>query len=422
MNEKFYSRINWSPPLSAHGQIAACAALGLMAVYLWVLPTDHSIALRHLAFFSLIVLTLWSAWRYELRLRLPLALPWLIYGAVALFSAFYAIDPLFSLGEVKKEVGYGILVLMLTASWVRNVPSLERFMVIVIAGDALLVGSALFKITALDPFWHHPVSEITSLLYAGAGKGLYNGVGNFSTYLVTVMPLIAAYAFFLPRVQRTARLALFTLLAFNVLALFLTGNRMGLIVLMAEIIFAAGFLLTKGASARRTLIATAIILIVAGGLTLGQMKVRTPVDDVRWKMWSWVIADIRAEPLTGAGFGRTVLCLRDPAFCQAFPGLEHAHNMLLDKGIQMGLPGIAAFLLLLGMTLRALWPSRTLGTDRRLWGYALGATTMAIGVFLKNMTDDFFVNHNALLFWTLVGAVLGTLAGHREEAVEAQNR
>jgi hypothetical protein len=29
------------------------------------------------------------------------------------------------------------------------------------------------------------------------------------------------------------------------------------------------------------------------------------------------------------------------------------------------------------------------------------------GVFLKNMTDDFFVRENALLFWALVGMSLG---------------
>jgi O-antigen ligase len=79
----------------------------------------------------------------------------------------------------------------------------------------------------------------------------------------------------------------------------------------------------------------------------------------------------------------------------------------------MGLPGIAAMLFLLGITARALWPYRHLATDLRPWAYALAATTMCLGVFLKNMTDDFFVDHNALLFWTLVGGVLGTLTEQR---------
>jgi hypothetical protein len=40
---------------------------------------------------------------------------------------------------------------------------------------------------------------------------------------------------------------------------------------------------------------------------------------------------------------------------------------------------------------------------------AVGATGLAlvVGVIAKNMTDDFFVRHNALLFWSLTGAALG---------------
>ncbi|HCA26488.1 MAG TPA: hypothetical protein DEP05_02405, partial [Betaproteobacteria bacterium] len=116
-----------------------------MAVYLWFLPIGHTIAMRNLAFFLLVFLTLWAAWRYPLRLHLPLALPWLLYGAVALFSVTYAIDPLYSLGEVKKEVGYALLGVMLAASWVRNAPSLSRLMEMLIIGDILMVGVSLVK-------------------------------------------------------------------------------------------------------------------------------------------------------------------------------------------------------------------------------------------------------------------------------------
>lgn len=417
----FCTRLSWTPPLSASGKSTTCIAFILIAVYLWILPVDRSIALRHLAFFPLILLTLWSAWRHRLRLHLPLATPWLVYGSIALFSVTYAADPLQSLGEAKAEIGYGILALMLTATWVRNIVSLERLMILVVVGDALLVGSALFKVIVLDPFWNYPISEINDLLYNGPGKRLYNGVGNFSTYLITVMPLIAVYAFSRPKEQRVWRGALLSLVALNILALFLTGNRMGLFVLLAIIVLPMGFLLLKagdcGINIRKILPVTLITLIVAGSLTFVTMQERPASSDIRREIWNWAIADIRAAPLTGSGFGRTTLCLKDPKFCQKFR-LEHGHNMVLNKGIQMGLPGIAAFLFLLGMTLHALWPGHISGSNKRLWSYALGATIMSIGVFFKNMTDDFFVQHNALLYWALVGAVLGTLAGEREEKTQ----
>ena len=40
------------------------------------------------------------------------------------------------------------------------------------------------------------------------------------------------------------------------------------------------------------------------------------------------------------------------------------------------------------------------------------------GVVIKNLTDDFFIRQNALLFWSLVGAGLGAAAA-REEATRA---
>lgn len=424
MPDSLCARLSWSPQLAAEGQTAACAAFGLMALYLWFLPVGHTIAVRNLAFFSLIFLTLWSAWRYRLRLRLPLALAWLPYVAVALLSLTYAIDPVFSLGQIKSEIGYGMLALMLAASWVQNIASLGRLIVVVIAGDAFLVGVALFKAALMIPFWEpfplassQPERSIPLDLY-----GVYNGVGNFSTYLVTVMPLIAAHALLLPREWRVERNALFVLLACNVLALYFTGNRMGLIALAAEMVFAAGFWVArqKRAVGLKWIMAAVAVLAAVEGLVAKVLLVRSVIDDSRLAIWSYAIDDILARPWTGGGFGRTVMAALNPGFHREY-GYEHAHNMVLNKGVQMGWPGIVAFLFLLGMTLRALWPRKRLKDDRRLWGYALAATTLSVGVFLKNMTDDFFVEHNALLYWALVGAVLGALAGDRERR-QAQAR
>lgn len=421
--QKFCNQQNWAPStLKNGGRTAAVTALGLLAIYLIVLPTAQTIALRNLAFFLLIIVTLWSARRYKFRLHLPLATPWLLYAATALISLTYAVDPIWSLGEIKKEIGYGLIVLMLFASWIRNPEALNRLIIIMIIGNLLQIGAVLYKVMVLNPFWHHTFLELCTLLYTGDGKSLYNGVGNLSTYLITVMPLIAAYAIQLPRTQHVARAFIFVLLALDVLALYLTGNRMGLIVLAAELIFAVGYftLTIKKTNGRHILIGAAITLLVIGILAFASMQERSPVDNIRWKMWDWVIADIRTAPLSGGGFGRTVMILYDPGYYKAF-GLEHAHNMLLDNGVQMGLPGIATFLFLWGMSARALWPRRKLIADFPLYIYALGATTMVVGVFLKNMTDDFFVSHGALLYWALVGGVLGALT-EQQTSAKTQNQ
>lgn len=386
-----------------------------MAIYLIFLPTGHTVAVRNLAFFSLVLATLWSMWRHELRLRFPLAWPWVLYGALSLFSLTYAFDPLWSLGEIKKEVGYGILSLALAATWVRNSTSLKRLVSLVIAGNLLVVGAVLYKVVIINPFWQQPWLNVVSgaILYNGGGKSFYNGVGNLSTYLVTTLPFIAAYMF-LSVSHPWCRRGLIALLGLDLLAVLLTGNRMALIALTVEVLLAAVLTTVqrKGFHPRRVRLLTGMLASLFVAMAVVVMRARSPLSDPRWAIWSWAIDRIFAAPFSGSGFGRTVIRIADPDFYQTF-GLEHAHNMILNKGVQMGTPGMLSFLVLLSATFYALWPRRALPYP--LWTYSLAAFAMSAGVFLKNMTDDFFVAHNALLYWTLVGAVLGALAGSREE-------
>lgn len=386
-----------------------------MAIYLIFLPVGHTVAIRNLAFFSLVLVTLWSIWRHGLRPHFPVAWPWVLYGAVSLFSLTYAFDPLWSLGEIKKEVGYGMFSLALAATWVRNSASLERLLSVIVAGNLLVVGAVLYKVAVINPFWQHPWLDIASgaVLTIGAGTSIYNGGGNLSTYLVTTLPFIAAYMFL--RISHPwFRRGLIALLGLDLLAVLLTGNRMSLIALAVEALLAAVLTIgqRKGFHLRRVLLLTGMLASLFVAMAVAVMRARSPLSDPRWAIWSWAIDRIFAAPFSGSGFGRTVMRIADPDFYKTF-GLEHAHNMILNKGVQMGIPGVLSFLVLLSATFYALWPRRTLPNP--LWTYSLAASTMSVGVFLKNMTDDFFVAHNALLYWTLVGAVLGALAGSREE-------
>ena len=177
-----------------------------------------------------------------------------------------------------------------------------------------------------------------------------------------------------------------------------------------------GYLIAKHQSRQRfwlTLLLTGILgsLLVTMAVIVVQFRTSLFLDDPRWEIWAWAAQGISAHPLTGNGFGRTIMRMADPAFYQHF-GLEHTHNMILNKGVQMGVPGMAAFVTLLTAAVYALWPRRNLPPP--LWTYTLAATVMSAGVFLKNMTDDFFVTHNALLYWTLAGAVLGTIAENKK--------
>lgn len=414
-----------SPPSEFPVARVSSVVFSLLAVYVWILPIGHTIFIRNLAFFSLLGLTLWLSYRGELKLRWPLLGPWVLYGVIAIISVVYAINPAYSLGEVKKEVGYSILALMLGATWIRGIPSLSRFILILILGDSLLVGSALVKAFVLTPFWKE--KAIPSY------DALYNGVGNFSTYLVIVLPLLVAFSFVLPQARHTWRKWLAGLFLANLAALYLTGNRMGLLVVIFEILFSA--VIWHGVSRKNSGIKSfgvGLIILFLSWSSIYIFKARSHSTDIsatlsqtitadpRWNIWSTAIDNIRNQPFNGGGFGREAFKMRNKEFWKNHEMLWHAHNMVLNKGVQMGLPGITAFLFLLISVLRRLWPPKSLYyQSNKYWIYALAATTASLGLFMKNMTDDFFVNDIAFLYWLITGALIGSLSQERKEGPPA---
>lgn len=390
-----------------------------MATYLLVLPIAHTIAIRYIAFYSLLLLTLWAVWRYRLRLSFPVAWAWAVYAAIALCSVLYAIDPAYSLSEVKREVVYGIFALVLAASWVRSTEALSRIMGVVVVGNLLMVGYAVFSIV------------VSGLGQSYLQEGSFSGVGMFSTYLVTVLPFVAVYALQLKDTHKTIYYLLLAVLALNVVVLYFSGNRAGLVSLLVELGL-AGYLLRDSMflpAQRRVLVGIIVLAVALSGLLVKQANDRnvllqselgsTAADepDQRRKIWHVAVGNIRAHPLIGAGFGREVFRLRNPEFFKENSNYWHAHNILLNKGVQMGIPGMLAFLGLIFAVLRAVWVPRTRRQQiSPLHAYEIACVVMIVGLLTKNMTDDFFVRDGALLFWVLTGTVLGAIGGERAAA------
>ena len=108
----------------------------------------------------------------------------------------------------------------------------------------------------------------------------------------------------------------------------------------------------------------------------------------------------------GTGFGRMGQTKQFAEHFDNKPLWVHAHNMFLDYGIQMGVPGILAFAFLFACVIREFM---SLYRSPHLNVALIGITGIAIvaAVILKSTTDDQFVRHNALLFWAVVGMGLG---------------
>jgi O-antigen ligase len=410
-----------TPAAPASGVREAPFAFVLIAAVVLIVPLAHTISLRYFVLCLLLLFTVWASLRRRVEWQLPAAWAWLLWSAVATLSLLGAVDPRYSLGEVRTEVVYNLLTTALAATWVRSVRAFSQLVVVLIVGNLLMVGYAVFDMLVVHETFHpNPILQ----------GSLRDDRGPFSTYLVTVMPLLTG-ALIVHRRRWMMAAPLLLLLLCNVLALYFTGNRMGFVALLVQIGVFCAFLLRHGLGAVRrafVLLAPLVILLLAW-LFVQQMAYRglvaslQPVSvlkallqDTRWQAWTVAWSDILSHPLIGGGFGRETFKHLHPGFHASHPFLWHAHNTFLNIGVQMGIPGILAFITLLAATLRSVWPlpldkGRSTGRREISAGYVYGVAGVAMlaGMIVKNLTDDFFIDDNAVLFWVLSGALAGAV-------------
>lgn len=387
-----------------------------LAVYVVVLPMSSTMALRSLAFAGLIAATLWKLAKHDSRPYFPAGRAWLAYVAVALLSLASALDVRYSLGQIRSEIVYGGSVFAIAATFLGQADRLRKLAWIVAAGNTLMLAGSFYLIAVTPDAASTAIGSIRA------------ATGTYSTYLVTVSPLLLHLAWCAWQAKDRRTLALVGLLvAANLVALFFTANRLGLLAYATEIAVVGTFAIRRDFNWRAAAtLAGAVLAVVA--LFAAQHHKRydmmpddapeeiratsTVEGDVRWGLWQFTVDEIARRPWQGAGFGRRAFQKAYPEYQRTHPMLWHAHNMVLNKGVQMGLPGIAAFLLLWLALGAAVVRAAARGADT---GLVACTAALLVGVFLKNMTDDFFVEDNALMFWLLCGALLSAL---RADAAE----
>jgi len=174
---------------------------------------------------------------------------------------------------------------------------------------------------------------------------------------------------------------------------------------------------------RRLAVVAAVAIAVAFAASVAERYERninfvTGVDgglehDLRPVIWTRAWEKIGEAPWLGHGFGREIAA---PAFMPLTPNtaghpiLMHGHNTFLDVAIQLGVVGGAIFALLLAMLARRY--VALLGDPASAPLGMMGLALLA-GFVVKNLTDDFFHRHNALVFWALNAMLLGFAASRR---------
>ena len=393
-----------------------------LAVYLFVLPIAHTTALRYLAFILLIIFTVALSLRQRTIPTLPFYPYWLVYFGVASISVAFAVDPAMSFSELRVEVVYWIVIFMIGVTWGKQLYDFRRLVIFLAVMNAVLTLSA-FYYARLDMDFG-TIMSIPKFAYAGMD-------GN---WLLIAMFLIGWLIHQLWRSGgRSVPFILVLLLLLDIWAMMATQNRQNLIALGVGISVGAVLILRQRVTPQRFMLFSGLLLCVAAlfliqstrrveyVLPASTTEIATTATaseiagsigdslsaDVRPQLWAFSITKIAENPWIGGGIGRQVFDFLYPEFMPENGMLWHTHNMVLNKGIQMGIPGMLAFLWLwVALAIALLRHTSPSGNSQ---GLAIAGLAALAAIFAKNMTDDFFVRNVALFFWLVMGLLIGHL-------------
>jgi putative inorganic carbon (hco3(-)) transporter len=373
-----------------------------------------------------------------------------------LVSLYATFDMAFSLDKIA-GLAFGVAVFYAT------VAAAGRSQRHLLAGVSLylLLGVAVAALGLLGTQWSRKLPllrDITAqlpqrlLTLPGADAGF--NPNQVAGVLLWVAPLALAVAYLLllhpnslgGRLRRGAWLL--SLLASAAVAAFLLGvtvltqSRGGLIGLALAVAFV--LLAATWLRSWRLLLGIGLLLgLVAGDvvyherleqwtavLPAGTLDGVTPAGAItslegRIEIWSRAIYGLQDFPFTGMGIGtfRRVVPILYPLFLiSPTTDIAHAHNHLLQTGLDLGIPGLIAYAAVWLVTGAMLW--QTWRQSRLLWSRTLviGFAGSLLGYFVYGLTDAVALGAKpGFLFWILLGLVAALhLVVVRRPAVEVQ--
>lgn len=270
----------------------------------------------------------------------------------------------------------------------------------------------------------------------------FGGIGPYSTWLITLCPLLVlAWELGDAKLKcvplplspgLSPHLFSHLIRALTVLAMvlilisaFLTTNRAIWFCFALTLVVFAGLSMVQTTLNRRKMAQLAALVITGGVLftalffTANEQRfngkppggggtIDMVTHDNRGVIWQEAMALIAEKPFTGYGYGRDVL---EKIMSARFTApLDKAlfiqgHNLVLNQVLQIGVAG-AVLILAVFISLIHAFSKMLRGTGlARIAG--LCGLLLVVGVFTRNMVDDFFIRQNAILFWAMVGMLLG---------------
>lgn len=387
------------------------------ALFLFILPTNHTQAPRMVFLFLGLVSALLALRKYGMP-AVPIRWPLLAWASLALLSLTWSEMPAFSWKEFKSEVVFGMGAFFSFYILTRGQRELRLWLHVAVASLGLTLVLALIDYVVGQRQGVIPYMRWDSV----------HGYASYATYLVAVAPILVLW---FSLAEKRLRPAGYLLVVAYVFVAYLLGNRMiWLSVAGALIVFAALFAWRWRRETARLhsgvlplmagiLLSLALFVTVAGQRPADYARpiqtdatAPTSLTDIfarseRVYMWAFWLERIEERPWTGVGFGRDL-----PHWVYEKPSdwpdlyFAHAHNLVLDYGAQLGIPGIVVLFWLFGAIAARFW-RHARSSDEPLFLVGCTGLALVLAFFSKNLTDELFWRTDALVFWSFTGMLLG---------------
>ena len=394
--------------MKAHTVRMHTAAAWVAALFLASCVFGHVVSVRLLLLAAGIALTAFVVSKSrDIRQLPPVWIPFLLWGAWALASLAWSIEPERTFKEWRNEVFYTGAALWICFVGAQARDAVRIFLPVL---GAAAVGACAIALYEFGRGWQQYL------------VGWHGGPGDHSSALLVLVPCAAMAGWYGLRAGwRPWILACIGALALLFFASAYTTLNRTIWLGFATQFLLLGLLALWRAKAKG--IATAVTVAVVAGcgaIILGIQAERAeipgtkPVEqDSRLALWPKIVEHVQERPVTGYGFGRGLL--RD-SLQQEFRTFDHhlwhAHNIVLETLLQLGVPGVFLLVLLLGAVLREGWRLAQ-STDKAAAACGLALMAVVAGTLVRNMTDSLFARQNALLFWGVVGVLLALGARSR---------
>lgn len=241
--------------------------------------------------------------------------------------------------------------------------------------------------------------------------------------IIIYWPLLLALLFIVPSMPKKRRIILATLAALVTIFLLLSQSRSGWVGALGAGLFLLswwGWLYLPGQQRRLVSWGWAGLLVAAvvGYWLIGPEHLEQiwgdPVEKTvigkfsslgfRLEAWQWSVESIKDFPLTGTGLGafRRVVKRLFPINISPTYDISHAHNIFLQVALDIGLPGLVAYLALLLVAVQMGW--QVAQQDKTLRPFAIGLVTGLVGLHIYGLADALALgSKTGLLFWLSLG-------------------